>query len=168
MNRYQVTINSPVGLLEITASDTAITSLKFVEERCEPSKILPAVVHQCVLQLREYFKGRREIFTVPIDMHGTDFQKTVWDQLCKIPMGKTSSYKDVASAIEKEAAVRAVGNANNKNPIAIIVPCHRVIGADGSLVGYAGGLWRKQWLLRHEKSVRVPVDISQFRSLKSA
>jgi methylated-DNA-[protein]-cysteine S-methyltransferase len=101
--------------------------------------------------LDEYFKGKRQNFSLELQLEGTDFQKKVWEQLQKIPYGETASYKDVAVAIGNEKAVRAVGGANGMNNIAIIIPCHRVIGADGNLVGFGGGLWRKVWLLNHEK-----------------
>jgi O-6-methylguanine DNA methyltransferase len=100
-----------------------------------------------------YFKGRRQKFSVPLLLQGTDFQKSVWRQLKKIPFGRTASYAEIAKAIGNPRAFRAVGNANNKNPIPIMIPCHRVIGSDGQLVGFGGGLWRKEWLLSHERSL---------------
>jgi len=102
-------------------------------------------------QLDEYFKGKRRKFSVKLDLRGTVFQKRVWQALLKIPFGGTASYQDIAEAVGNRKAVRAVGNANGANPVAIIVPCHRVIGSDGSLVGYGSGLWRKRWLLSHEQ-----------------
>jgi methylated-DNA-[protein]-cysteine S-methyltransferase len=109
---------------------------------------------ECLRQLDEYFKGKRKKFSVPLLLDGTDFQKAVWRQLQRIPCGQTASYGDVARAIGSPQAFRAVGNANNKNPIPLIIPCHRVIGSDGKLVGFGSGIWRKEWLLDHEKSFR--------------
>ena len=102
-------------------------------------------------QLREYFAGTRKEFDVTLDIEGTDFQKRVWEELRKIPYGKTISYKSLSEKLGDVKAIRAVGKANGQNPIAIIIPCHRIIGSDGSLTGYAGGLWRKKWLLEHEQ-----------------
>jgi len=102
-------------------------------------------------QLREYFEGRRKDFTIPLDIKGSDFQKLVWNELRNIPYGTTRSYRDQAEAIKRPSSVRAVANANGMNTIAIIVPCHRVIGSDGRLTGYGGGLERKKWLIEHEK-----------------
>ncbi|MCK9159916.1 MAG: methylated-DNA--[protein]-cysteine S-methyltransferase [Bacteroidaceae bacterium] len=103
-------------------------------------------------ELEEYFKGERKVFDLPLNLIGTDFQKKVWSALCEIPYGETCSYKDIAVAVGKPNASRAVGMANHRNPIVIIVPCHRVVGANGSLVGYGGGLDRKKWLLDLEKN----------------
>jgi len=100
--------------------------------------------------LREYFEGRRRSFEVPLDLRGTPFQLRVWELLQRIPFGETRTYLDLALALGDPKAVRAVGAANGQNPVPIIVPCHRVIGQDGQLVGYGGGLWRKEWLLAHE------------------
>jgi AraC family transcriptional regulator of adaptative response/methylated-DNA-[protein]-cysteine methyltransferase len=104
-------------------------------------------------QLEEYFRGERRRFDVPLDLGGTAFQQSVWSRLQGIPFGGTRSYVEVASQVGKRDAVRAVGQANGRNPVAIVVPCHRVVGADGSLSGYGGGLWRKRWLLEHERAV---------------
>jgi methylated-DNA-[protein]-cysteine S-methyltransferase len=144
--------NSPIGILEIKAFEDAITSVIFVEEATmvtEESKI----IKDAITQLDEYFKGIRKVFDLKCEMRGTDFQKKVWDELIKIPCGDTLSYKELAIIIGNEKAPRAVGNANGKNPISIIVPCHRVIGSNKSLTGYAGGINRKQWLLSHENNI---------------
>ncbi|WMJ81153.1 methylated-DNA--[protein]-cysteine S-methyltransferase [Clostridium sp. MB40-C1] len=101
--------------------------------------------------MNEYFKGKRKVFTVKVSLNGTEFQNKIWDELTKIPFGKTVTYKNMAESIGNSKAVRAVGNANGKNVLNIIVPCHRVIGSDGSLTGYGGGLWRKKWILTHEE-----------------
>jgi len=144
--------DSPFGKIKIGFTDQAITVLQLVgmEEDVDagvPSKLSDSAFSQ----LMEYFLGKRKTFAFPIEMQGTDFQKKVWQALCDIPYGQTRSYKDIAIAIDNPKACRAVGMANNKNPIAIVVPCHRVIGANGSLVGYAGGLQMKSALLELEK-----------------
>ncbi|MCU0371019.1 MAG: methylated-DNA--[protein]-cysteine S-methyltransferase [Bacteroidales bacterium] len=105
-----------------------------------------------VKQLDEYFSRDRKTFDLPLDLHGTDFQRRVWNELLHIPYGKTVTYKELALKLGDIAAIRAVAAANGANPVSIIIPCHRVIGSDGSLTGYAGGLWRKKWLLEHEST----------------
>ena len=143
---------SPIGLVEVGGTCTAVTTLYFVEQR-RITYTSTAVVDRAIQQVEAYFAGRLSDFDVPIALQGTPFQQTVWQQLLTIPFGHTTSYQDVADAIGKPKAVRAVGAANGRNPVSIIVPCHRVIGSNGKLVGYGGGLWRKEWLLRHEKSL---------------
>ena len=144
---------SPIGLIEIAGSDNGIASVLFVDREAEEG-LVPACLHPCVTQLCEYFKGDRKEFTLKLDLHGTAFQQRIWRELLKIPFGRTLSYLDVATAIGNRKSLRAVGNANGRNPICIIVPCHRVIGADGSLTGYGGGLWRKRWLLEFETGTK--------------
>jgi methylated-DNA-[protein]-cysteine S-methyltransferase len=150
-------IDSPIGRLTLTSNGTALTGLYMAVA----SKPLPrtadwvmdptiAPLPQAVRQLGEYFAGERRKFDLPLYMHGTEFQRQVWQQLTEIPFGETWSYGQLAKRLDNPSACRAVGLANGKNPIAIIVPCHRVIGADGSLTGFGGGLPRKQWLLAHE------------------
>jgi methylated-DNA-[protein]-cysteine S-methyltransferase len=112
------------------------------------------VLIECERQLDEYFKGKRRTFTFPYQLDGTIFQKKVWEGLTEISYAKTSTYKEIAVSIGNEKAVRGVGSANGRNRLSIVVPCHRVIGSNGKLTGYAGGLWRKEWLLRHERSLR--------------
>jgi methylated-DNA-[protein]-cysteine S-methyltransferase len=144
---------SPIGLVEIGGTPDGITSLLFVERRREAGAAdVPsdALVEQAVAQVREYFAGSRREFDLPLAPRGTEFQRLVWRQLLTVPFGRTASYGDIAEAIGKPRAVRAVGAANGQNPISIIVPCHRILGSDGRLVGYGGGLWRKEWLLKHE------------------
>ncbi|MBN2305705.1 MAG: methylated-DNA--[protein]-cysteine S-methyltransferase [Anaerolineae bacterium] len=147
-------LDSPIGTLAITASDTGITAIQFLDAPPpdQPSNppIIPPALQTCIDQLREYFAGQRQTFTVPLDMQGTEFQRRVWTELCAIPFGETRTYMQLAEIVGDPKAVRAVGTTNGRNPIAVIVPCHRVIGSDGSLTGYAGGLWRKEWLLTHE------------------
>lgn len=146
---YRDYLETPIGLLEVTASANGVTSVYFVE-RAEVAARPNAITDQTVSQLSEYFEGERTLFDVPIDPSGTDFQEAVWSELCKIDFGKTCSYQDIAAGLNNPKAVRAVGAANGKNPISIIVPCHRVIGSNGTLTGYAGGIDRKAWLLKHE------------------
>ena len=146
---------SPVGYLRLEADNDGLQSLLLNSPPADELAVLapshPVLVfaHQ---QLQEYFSGSRYDFTVPLAMTGTEFQLAAWHALQTIPYGKTVSYKAIAEQIGRPKAMRAVGMANNRNPIAIIVPCHRVIGANGQLVGYGGGLGMKQWLLEHEKS----------------
>ncbi len=111
-------------------------------------------LNACIKQLDEYFNCNRKNFSLKLYLVGTEFQKRVWNELLKIPFGKTVTYKDIAIGIRNHKAVRAVGNANNKNNISIIIPCHRVIGSDGKLVGYGGGLWRKKWLIDFENGCK--------------
>lgn len=144
--------SSPLGTIEISASEEGITAARFLNEDVLP---LPAsdahpVLEEGVRQLDEYFRGERAAFSLPLQLAGTEFQVRVWQELRRIPFGVTRSYLDIAEALGDRNAVRAVGAANGQNPIAVIVPCHRVIGSDGSLTGYGGGLWRKEWLLAHE------------------
>ena len=152
IKKYYGYYNSPIGTLEIITSEEAIISVMFVEEATKVTEE-PQILKNAIIQFDEYFKGLRNVFDIKYEVKGTDFQNKVWHELMKIPCGETLSYKEVAIRIGNEKATRAVGNANGKNVISIIVPCHRVIGSDKSLTGYAGGLSRKQWLLEHEKSL---------------
>ena len=145
----EYTYNSPIGKLLITYNNTHILGACFDKEQGEEYQH-NIIIEQCITQLDEYFAGTRTIFDLAIRPHGTDFQQTTWAALCTIDCGKTASYGQIAAQIGRPKAPRAVGMANNKNPIYIIIPCHRVVGADGKLVGYGGGLWRKEWLLEHE------------------
>jgi methylated-DNA-[protein]-cysteine S-methyltransferase len=154
MQAFRTYYRSEIGSLEVVGNPKGILTITFVEGEFEADRNLPACMTECLRQLDEYFKGKRQKFRVPLLLDGTEFQKAVWRQLQKIPFGQTASYGDVARAIGNPRAFRAVGNANNKNNIPIIIPCHRVIGSDGKLVGFGSGIWRKAWLLDHEKSVR--------------
>ncbi len=150
---YFTYYQSPVGLLKIGGTENYIAELSFVDNReqiiyGEPG--VSEVIHQCTEQLIEFFHGNRRNFEIPVYQEGTDFQKRVWGELLNIPFGKTISYLDLAKKIGDAKAIRAAASSNGKNKIAILVPCHRVIGSDRSLVGYSGGLWRKKWLLDHE------------------
>ena len=141
---------SPIGIIELKANETALTGLNFVEEKIF-SETHTLILVNGIKQLNEYFIGKRTIFDLPLHPEGTDFQKKVWDQLLKIPFGATKSYLDIAHSMGNRKALRAVGNANGKNKISIIIPCHRVIGAHGALTGFGSGIRRKRWLLDHEK-----------------
>ena len=145
-------IQSPIGCIEITADQLGITSVKLgAEERIKSETRLLA---KAAKQLDEYFEKKRKSFDLPLSLYGTNFQKEVWLELVRIPFNKTISYLQLAKQLGDEKSIRAAANANAKNPVAIIVPCHRVIGTNGTLVGYAGELWRKQWLLEHERGVK--------------
>ena len=141
--------SSPLGLLLIEANERSVVRIHFDAERQTPARG-NGVTHLCKRQLREYFAGERRQFDLPLEPAGTAFQLEVWEQLRAIAFGATDSYAAIAARIGRPRAVRAVGAANGANPLAIIVPCHRVIGSNGRLTGYAGGLERKAWLLRHE------------------
>ena len=140
---------SPIGLIEIVGTESAIKELNFVDSRMPDAADHP-IVQEAGRQVVEYFEEKRRQFDLRIDLDGTDFQRRVWNRLLKVPFGRTASYQDIARSIGNPAAVRAVGAANGRNPAAIIVPCHRIIGKNGALVGYGSGLWRKEWLLKHE------------------
>jgi methylated-DNA-[protein]-cysteine S-methyltransferase len=149
---FRTYYSSPIGVLQITASEDSITALGFCDSQPEFIEMAdePAVIKDCKSQLDEYFQGNRADFNLKLSLSGTDFQNKVWNELLKVPYGKTASYKDIAKVCGNPKAVRAVGGANHNNRIAIIIPCHRIVGSSGKLTGYAGGLWRKEWLLRHE------------------
>ncbi|MFN8298179.1 MAG: methylated-DNA--[protein]-cysteine S-methyltransferase [Chitinophagales bacterium] len=153
-NLFTTSFNTPLGYLQVTGTAEFITSVWFVEEpKPDSTAGLPEVITNCVKELQEYFEGNRQVFSVPIGTEGTEFQRRVWHELELIPFGETCSYLDIARKLNDENSTRAVGTANGKNPIAIILPCHRVIGENGKLTGYAGGMWRKSWLLEHEGKV---------------
>lgn len=143
-------IKSPLGYTKIVGNEHGIASVSVLNSEEKETDIIPIELEDCVRQLKEYFEGERTQFDLKLTPEGTDFQKKVWDALQTIPHGKTLSYLELSQHLGDVKAIRAVANANGKNPIWIIVPCHRVIGSDGSLTGYAGGLYRKQWLLEHE------------------
>lgn len=143
--------NSIIGDIFISADENSLLSVKFVNHNFIENKE-NKIIRQTIKQLDEYFRGKRKKFELPLNPKGTEFQKKVWLQLMNIPYGKTATYKDIATLIGDSNASRAVGNANNKNPIAIIIPCHRVIGSNNKLTGYAGGLDKKEKLLNLEKN----------------
>lgn len=147
-------IKTPLGYTEIQGDENGISKIHVMDEEVAISIEIPKELKTAVLELHDYFSGKRTTFTFPINPSGTEFQKKVWQELLKIPFGKTCSYLDLSKKLGDVKAIRAVASANGKNPLWIVVPCHRVIGTDGSLTGYAGGLWRKKWLLQHENPVK--------------
>lgn len=154
---YYTYYQSPAGLLKIGATDHYITEISFVDNLQQMIHGEPGVsdvIHQCTEQLIEYFNGKRRAFSIPVHQEGTAFQQKVWGELLSVPFGTTISYLQLAKQVGDEKAVRAVGMTNGKNKIGIIIPCHRVIGSNKSLTGYAGGLMRKKWLLQHEFRIK--------------
>lgn len=151
---FTLLYDSPVGKLRICATPAYISDILFngVSDSCDlesPSQ-QPAIMQQCIRQLDEYFNGERQQFDVPVYQNGSKFQQKVWNELTKIPFGKTISYLELARRLGDVKSIRAAASANGKNKISVIVPCHRVIGSNSDLVGYAGGLPNKRWLLEHE------------------
>ncbi len=152
-----ICFQSPLGSVRITgdsAGVSAISCLDDTTDTCTPGREVALPVQQAAEQLLEYFAGTRRQFDFPICPAGTPFQQAVWRELLDVPYGATLSYLALTRRIGDEKAIRAVAAANGRNPLWIVVPCHRIIGSDGSLTGYAGGLWRKQWLLEHEGSIK--------------
>lgn len=152
-------LKTPLGLASIEGNENGITSISILDDQVLTSDEVPFSLRDCVLQLQEYFAGERKQFDLKLNPQGTEFQKKVWDELREIPYGKTISYMELSLKLGDIKAIRAVAAANGKNPLWIMVPCHRVIGSDGSLTGYAGGLWRKKCLLDHENP---PAQTSLF------
>lgn len=153
MEIYYTYYESPIGLLKIGGTDHYITELSFVDNRNQIQHGEPGIseiMHQCTEQLIEFFNGNRKNFDIPVYQTGTEFQQRVWGELLNIRYGKTISYMDLAKKLGDPKCIRAAAQTNGRNKIAIIVPCHRVIGSNSSLTGYAGGLWRKRWLLNLE------------------
>lgn len=142
-------IKTPLGIAKIMGDEHGISEISISDEGII-SSIIPVVLQEAVSQLNDYFEGKRNNFTFKLNPSGTEFQQKVWKGLLEIPFGKTMSYLELSKKLGDVKAIRAVASANGKNPLWIVVPCHRVIGTDGSLTGYAGGLWRKKWLLEHE------------------
>jgi len=154
--------SSPVGNLQIESENNKVTMVRFCRENEDrKEEINTAAVEQCIRELEEYFHKGRKYFTVELDLQGNDFQKKAWNELLAIPYGKTNSYQQQAIRVGDPNLSRAVGIANNQNPIAIIVPCHRVIGKNGDLVGFGGGLENKEWLLQHEGSILKQLSLFQ-------
>lgn len=150
-------LNSPLGTLQLQSNGNAITGLSFTDAGFRPDvhsrRPADLILQEGLRELKAFFEGRLQRFEVPHEQEGTAFRQRVWAELCTISFGSTCSYRDLARRLGDELVIRAAASANGKNNIAIIVPCHRVIGSNGSLTGYAGGLWRKQWLLEHEQKV---------------
>ena len=142
-------IKTPLGIAKIIGDEDGISIIS-VSDEGDSSSTIPMVLQEAVSQLNDYFEGKRNDFTFKLNPSGTEFQQKVWKGLLEIPFGKTMSYLELSKKLGDVKAIRAVASANGKNPLWIVVPCHRVIGTDGSLTGYAGGLWRKKWLLEHE------------------
>ncbi len=143
-------IKSPLGTTKITGDQNGISAISVLNDEVEMSPEIPEILQEAVDQLQNYFEGKRSDFSFKLNPSGTEFQQKVWQELLHIPFGKTMSYLDLSKKLGDVKAIRAVASANGKNPLWIVIPCHRVIGTDGSLTGYAGGLWRKKWLLEHE------------------
>lgn len=148
-------IKTPLGIASISGDENGISKISITQDAEESSSSeIPDILKEATIQLQDYFEGNRNAFDIKLNPSGTDFQKRVWQELSNIPFGKTVSYLDIAKRLGDPKCIRAAASANGKNPLWVVVPCHRVIGSDGSLTGYAGGLWRKKWLLDHENPVK--------------
>jgi methylated-DNA-[protein]-cysteine S-methyltransferase len=162
MQQFEHIYTSPIGRIKIVADPDCIQAITFVDDSESTSNNegieSPAVIHHCIDELIDYFNGSRTQFTVPIHQSGTDFQQKVWKELYEVPYAKTMSYADLAKKLGDTKVIRAAASANGKNKIAIIVPCHRIIGSDRNLTGYAWGLARKKWLLQHEFRIGLGVQ----------
>lgn len=156
MNTYTAYTKTPLGIARIVSDDIAILEISVLDDDAlyTDTEHIPEILQDCITQLHEYFDGIRTNFELLLAPKGTDFQQSVWKGLHEIPFGKTCSYLDLSKRLDNVKAIRAVAAANGKNPLWIVTPCHRVIGSDGSLTGYAGGLWRKKWLLAHESPAK--------------
>ena len=141
---------TPIGTAKIVGDENGISAVTVIDDDLETSIEIKGILQDCLKQLDEYFNGTRKQFDLKLNPQGTDFQKKVWNELLNVPFGKTKTYLEQSIQLGDVKAIRAVASANGKNPIWIIIPCHRIIGSDGSLTGYAGGIWRKKWLLAHE------------------
>jgi methylated-DNA-[protein]-cysteine S-methyltransferase len=158
MKLFTCYYKSPVGFVKIQCNDHNIVAIQFSTDTAT-NEVHP-LLSSCQQQFDEYFSGERRIFNLPLEFSGTAFQKLVWEYLLNIPFGRTVSYLRLSEMMGNVKAIRAVAAANGKNNFAIVVPCHRVIGSDKSLVGYAGGIWRKTWLLQHELKIQAGVEQS--------
>lgn len=150
-------LKTPIGLAVIEGNADAVTKITICEDGDRPLRLspnTPKAIQDCADQLKRYFQGKQKEFNLNLSPEGTTFQKKVWNALGEIPYGETWSYADLAKSIGDKMAVRAVAFANGKNPLWIVIPCHRVIGSNGELRGYAGGIWRKRWLLKHENALK--------------
>jgi methylated-DNA-[protein]-cysteine S-methyltransferase len=158
LNSHTTYYKTPLGIAKIIGNENGIQSVSVLDDDTISDELLNVETHkclqECVKQFKEYFKGERASFNLTVNPKATKFQIKVWQSLLDIPYGKTRSYLEQSKALGDVKAIRAVASANGKNPIWIIIPCHRVIGSDGSLTGYAGGIWRKKWLLAHENPVK--------------
>ncbi len=151
---FRTVIGSPLGPVEIRTDGQFVISVTYQDHEGITDELPCPVLKMAVAQLREYFTGKRKEFDIPVRPSGSVFEGKVWEQIMEIPYGVTISYGTLAKRIGMPRSARAVGRANGRNPVAIIIPCHRVVGANGSLTGYSGGLWRKEWLIRHEAAIR--------------
>ncbi len=145
---------TPIGTAKIEGNSNGIVAITVIDEAVETSKNIPNCLQDCVQQLEEYFKGIRTVFNLKLKPKGSTFQQKVWEELQKVSFGKTRTYLEQSKELGNVKAIRAVAAANGENPIWIVTPCHRIIRSDGSLTGYAGGIWRKKWLLNHESSLK--------------
>ncbi len=152
MHKQTTYFRSPLGIIKIEASRERITSLSFVDSAANNCTRESNLLNTCIEQLQEYFNKSREYFSLPYSIQGTAFQKKVWIEVERIRYANWAKYKDIALALNNPNSCRAVGNAVRANPLPIIIPCHRILGSDGKLTGYSSGLWRKKWLLEHEKA----------------
>lgn len=143
-------VKTPLGIAKLEGDETGLSGITILDSEEATTSVIPEVLEDAAYQLQEYFEGKRKSFDLELNPLGTDFQKKVWKALLDIPFGKTLSYLELSKKLGDVKAIRAVAAANGKNPLWIVVPCHRIIGSDGSLIGYAGGLHRKKWLLEHE------------------
>lgn len=168
MERQTIFFQSPLGQVRVSGSEAGVSIISCVDVPTElpaqepANKPIPTPVTEAVRQLQEYFEGKRQVFDFQMQPEGTDFQQSVWRALLEVPFGKTESYLALSRRMGDEKAIRAVAAANGRNPLWIVVPCHRIIGSDGSLTGYAGGLWRKKWLLEHEGAFAKSGQLSLF------
>nr|BFF36346.1 methylated-DNA--[protein]-cysteine S-methyltransferase [Tenacibaculum mesophilum] len=159
MSNLQTTYyKTPIGIAKIEGNENGVQSISVLDENALPTisfhKKTPSCLQNCVMQLDEYFAGKRTDFDLQLNPQGTAFQQSVWNELLNIPFGRTRTYLEQTKQLGDVKAIRAVASANGKNPIWIVIPCHRVVGSDGSLTGYAGGVWRKKWLLEHESGAK--------------
>ncbi|SKB52584.1 methylated-DNA-[protein]-cysteine S-methyltransferase [Salegentibacter holothuriorum] len=145
-------LKTPLGTARISGDEEGISSIQILDEKIPTSTEIPDFLRLAFQQLNDYFNGELKEFSLKLNPDGTEFQQKVWKALNQIPFGKTCSYLELSKKLGDEKAIRAVASANGKNPLWVVIPCHRIIGSDGSLTGYAGGLARKQWLLNHEKN----------------
>ncbi|WP_286761779.1 methylated-DNA--[protein]-cysteine S-methyltransferase [Salegentibacter sp. UBA1130] len=158
-HQNQIFLKTPLGTAKIRGDEAGISAIQILDEEIPSSKEIPDFLQSAAEQLNKYFKGNLEEFNLRLNPKGTDFQQKVWKALSEIPFGKTCSYLELSRKLGDEKAIRAVASANGKNPLWVVIPCHRVIGSNGSLTGYAGGLHRKQWLLNHKNNTS---QISMF------
>jgi len=151
MSTYSITMDSPIGVLKLSSDERSLKSISFDAEYLPRESFIPDILIEAQRQLEAYFSGNLLIFGLPVDPEGTEFQRQVWNHISAVSYGSTKSYIEVARDLKSENSSRAIGMANGKNPLPIIIPCHRIIGHNGKLTGYAGGLERKKWLLLHEQ-----------------